>query len=42
MHYSLPLASWLARHDYDLYCKNDLRFVEGVYKVKHFERRFDC
>jgi centrosomal protein CEP44 len=33
MHYSLPLASWLARHDYDLYCKNDLRFVEGVYKV---------
>ena len=34
MHYSLPLASWLSKHDYGLYGKNDLRFVEGVYKVE--------
>lgn len=33
MHYSLPLATWLARQDYELYGKSDLRFVEGVYKV---------
>ena len=33
MHYSHPLASWLSKHDYELYGKSDLRFVEGVYKV---------
>lgn len=33
MHYSLPLANWLTRHDYELYGKNDLRFLEGLYKV---------
>ena len=33
MQYSVPLANWLASHDYELYAKNDFRFVEGVYKV---------
>ena len=33
MHYSLPLANWLTKHDYELYGKNDLRFLEGLYKV---------
>lgn len=31
--FSVPLANWLASHDYELYAKSDVRFTEGVYKV---------
>lgn len=37
MHYSLPLAKWLTQHDYDLFSKTDLRFLEGMYKVSSLD-----
>jgi centrosomal protein CEP44 len=33
LHYSLPLSKWLAERGYELYGRNDLRFVESVYRV---------
>ena len=33
MEYSLPLAKHIASMGIDLYSKNDLKFVNGLYKV---------
>jgi len=34
MDYSFPLASWLAEEGFEMFGKNDLRFIESLYKVK--------
>lgn len=33
MNYSLPLAQWLDEEGYEMFGKNDLRFIESLYKV---------
>jgi len=33
MNYSLPLARWLDEEGYEMFGKNDLRFIESLYKV---------
>jgi len=34
MDYSFPLACWLAEEGFEMFGKNDLRFIESLYKVK--------
>ena len=33
MNFSLPLARWLDEEGYEMFGKNDLRFIESLYKV---------
>ena len=33
MNYSLPLTRWLDEEGYEMFGKNDLRFIESLYKV---------
>ena len=34
MNHSLPLARWLDEEGYEMFGKNDLRFIESLYKVE--------
>ena len=36
MNYSLPLTQWLDEEGYEMFGKNDLRFIESLYKVTKF------
>lgn len=36
MNYSLPLTRWLDEEGYEMFGKNDLRFIESLYKVTKF------